>query len=183
MPITAAGFRTVAAIVSSRMRAVCNRVCCHELNPETDRSRARMMRLCALCEGCLSSRTSRVCGHEQFILRSLSPPSPRPIRGHRNLPPGRGRACLDLNMMRNTLPPSLLQFAMPGFQQAGDRLNLLRLFHRVHTDLTSELTGDTGWWYLPDRFGGVLVDAFTELLEHFHGGVQLDGGGFLHNHY
>ena len=69
---------------------------------------------------------------------------------------------------------------MPGFQQAGDCLNLLRLFHRVHTDLTCELTGDTGWWYLPDRFGGVLVDAFTELLEHIHGGAQLDGGGFLH---
>jgi hypothetical protein len=29
----------------------------------------------------------------------------------------------------------------------------------------------------------VLVDAFTELLKHFHGGAQLDGGGFLHNHY
>jgi hypothetical protein len=26
----------------------------------------------------------------------------------------------------------------------------------------------------------VLIDAFTELLEHFHGGAQLDGRGFLH---
>jgi len=44
MAIAAAGFRTIAAIASSRMRFVCNRVCCHELNPNTDRSRALSMR-------------------------------------------------------------------------------------------------------------------------------------------
>ena len=69
---------------------------------------------------------------------------------------------------------------MPGFQQPGDLSNLLCLLHRVRTDLASEQTVDTGRWYLPNRFGGVLVDAFTELLEHIHGGAQLDGGGFLH---
>jgi hypothetical protein len=26
----------------------------------------------------------------------------------------------------------------------------------------------------------MFVDAFTELLEHFHGGAQLGGCGFLH---
>jgi hypothetical protein len=74
----------------------------------------------------------------------------------------------------------MFQFTMPGFKQSGDLLNLLCLFHSVHTDLSRELTSDTGWWYLPDRLGGMLVDAFTELLEHFHGGAQLGGGGFLH---
>ena len=83
-------------------------------------------------------------------------------------------------MMRNTLPPSLLQFALPGFKQASDLANLLLLFHRVRTDLSGEQAVDTGRWYLPYRFGGVFEDAFTEFLEHFHGGAQLDGGGFLH---
>ncbi len=82
--------------------------------------------------------------------------------------------------MRNTLPPSLFQFTLPGFKQSSDLLNLLRLFHRVRTDLPSKQTVDTGWWYLPDGTGSVSVDAFTELLEHFHGGAQLGGGGFLH---
>ena len=69
---------------------------------------------------------------------------------------------------------------MPGFKQSSDLSNLLCLFHRVLTDLSRELAGETGRGNLPDRLGGVLVDAFTELLEHFHGGAQLGGGGYLH---
>ena len=69
---------------------------------------------------------------------------------------------------------------MPGFKQSSDLSNLLCLVHRVHTDLACELTSDTGWWYLPDGSGGVFIYAFTELLEHFHGGAQLGGGGFVH---
>ena len=69
---------------------------------------------------------------------------------------------------------------MPSFKQSSDLSNLLLLFHRVHTDLPGKLTVDTGWWYLPDGTGGVFIDTFTELLEHFHGGAQLDGGGLLH---
>jgi hypothetical protein len=180
MAIAAAGFRTFVAIASSRMRAVCKRICCHELNVSVDRLWMLKTRLCALCEGCSSSRTGRVCGQEQYILRSHPLPCPRPTRGHENLVLTRGRACPVLNMMRNTLPPSMFQFTMPGFKQSSDLLNLLRLVHCVHTDLSCELTGYTGWWYLPDRSGGVFVDAFTELLEHFHGDAQLGGGGFLH---
>ena len=69
---------------------------------------------------------------------------------------------------------------MPGFKQSSDLSNLLRLLHRVRTDLSGEQAVDTRRWYLPDRSGGVFVDAFTELLEHFHGGADLGGGGFLH---
>ena len=83
-------------------------------------------------------------------------------------------------MMRNTLPPSLFQFTLPGFKQSSDLSNLLGLLHRVHTDLAGKLTTDTGWWYLPGGSDSVLIDAFIELLEHFHGGAQLDGRGFLH---
>jgi hypothetical protein len=70
---------------------------------------------------------------------------------------------------------------MPGFKQASDLSNLLRLFHRVRTDLSGEQAIDTGRWYLPDGTGGVFVDAFTELLEHFHGGVDLRSGRGLHD--
>ena len=180
MAFADAGSRTVTAVTSSRMRAVCDPARWHELNVNMDCSRARITRLCGLRGGCLSSWISRVCGHEQFIFRRLPLPSPRPIRGHKNLPPGRGRACLVLNMVRNTLPPSLFQFALPGFKKPSDLLNLPCLFHRALTDLSRELTSDTGWWYLPDRSGGVVVDAFTELLEHFHGDAQLGGVWFLH---
>ena len=83
-------------------------------------------------------------------------------------------------MMRNTLPSSLFQFNLPGLKQSSDLLNLLGLLHRVHTDLAGELAADIGWWYLPGGSDGVLIDPFTELLEHFHGGAQLDGRGFLH---
>ena len=72
---------------------------------------------------------------------------------------------------------------MPGFKQASDLVNLLRLLHRVRTDLSRELTVDTGGWYLPNGTGGVLVDAFTELLEHFNGSVNLGGGWCLHGGY
>ena len=74
----------------------------------------------------------------------------------------------------------MVQFTVPGFEQAGDLLNLLGLLHRVRTDLTGELTVDTGRWYLPDGSGGVFIDAFTELLEHFNGGDYLGGGRCLH---
>lgn len=77
----------------------------------------------------------------------------------------------------------MFQFTVPGFKQAGDLLNLLGLFHRVRTDLSGELTVDTGGWYLPDGSGGMFIDAFTELLEHFHGGFYLGRGGCLHVGY
>ena len=77
-------------------------------------------------------------------------------------------------MLRNILPPSLLQFTVPGFKQSSDLSNLLCLFHRVHTDLSCELAVDTGRWYLADGTGSVLIDAFTELFEDFYGGADLD---------
>jgi len=74
----------------------------------------------------------------------------------------------------------MLQFTVPGFKQSGDPLNLLGLLHRVRTDLSCELAVETGGWYLPDGTGGVFIDAFTELLKHFNGGVYLGDGGCLH---
>ena len=69
---------------------------------------------------------------------------------------------------------------MPGFKQSGDLLNLLRLFHRVRTDLSGEVAVDTGRGYLPNGSGSVFIDAFTELFQDFNGSVYLGGGGCLH---
>jgi len=108
---------------------------------------------------------------------------PRRCAQHENLTNVRGRACPILHMLRNILPPSMFQFTVPGFKQAGDLLNLLGLLHRVRTDLSGELAVDAGRWYLPDGSGGVFINAFTELLEHFHGCVYLGGSGCLHGGY
>jgi len=86
-------------------------------------------------------------------------------------------------MMKNILPPSLFQFTAPGFKQSSDLSNLLRLFHRVRTNLSGELAVGTGRWYLPDGTGGVFVDAFTELFKDFHGGAYLGGCGCLHGRF
>ena len=71
---------------------------------------------------------------------------------------------------------------MPGFKQSSDLSNLLRLFHRVDTNLSSEQAVDTRRWYLSNRTGGVFIDAFTELFEDLNGGAYLDGCGCLHGH-
>ena len=70
---------------------------------------------------------------------------------------------------------------MPGLKQSVDFFYLVILLHRVHTDLSCELAGDTGWWNLSDGTHSVFVDAFTEFLKHFDGGADLDGGGCLHD--
>lgn len=74
----------------------------------------------------ISPRSSnwRVCGHRLMILRARPARTTRPIRGHKNVPNGRGRACLVLNMMRNTLSRLPNQFAAPTFQLRRDDLNL-----------------------------------------------------------
>ena len=72
---------------------------------------------------------------------------------------------------------------MPGFKEASDLLNLLRLLHRVYTDLSCKLAVDAGRRYLLNGMGGVLINAFTELFEDFNGGADLRGCGCLHDRY
>ena len=72
-------------------------------------------------------------------------------------------------MIRNILPPALLQFGLPGLKLSGDGFNLLRLLPRVHSNLSQQQSGLMRNGHLPDRFGGVFVDA----LKHFNGGADL----------
>ena len=65
---------------------------------------------------------------------------------------------------------------MPGLKLACDGFNLFGLFHRVDADLACELTGDMRQGDLADGPGGVLVDAFTEFLQHLDGGADLRWG-------
>ena len=84
-------------------------------------------------------------------------------------------------MIRNILPPALLQFGLPGLKLSGDGFNLRRLFPRVHSDLSQQQSGLMRAGHLSGGTGGVFVDALAELLKHFHGGADLDGGGCLHD--
>ena len=76
------------------------------------------------------SRTGHGHGRLAGLLRGHSASKPRPLRGLKNLPPGRSKACPVLNMMRNTLPPLLQQFITPGFQLRGDSFDACGLFNR-----------------------------------------------------
>ena len=70
---------------------------------------------------------------------------------------------------------------MPCLKLAGDGFNLLRLLPHVDIDLCQQLSGLMGAGHLANGLDGVLVDAFTELLKHFQGGANLEGGGCLHD--
>ena len=70
---------------------------------------------------------------------------------------------------------------MPGLKLSRDGFNLLRLFPRVHTDLSQQQSGLIGTGHLSDGMGSVFVDALTEFFKHFNGGSDLDGGGCLHD--
>ena len=70
---------------------------------------------------------------------------------------------------------------MPSLKLPGDGFNLLRLFPCVHSDLSEQQSGLMGTGHLPNGTGRVFFDAFAELLKHFNGSVDLDGGGCLHN--
>jgi hypothetical protein len=84
-------------------------------------------------------------------------------------------------MIRNILPPLPLQFTVPGLKLSSDGFNLLRLLPRVHCNLSQQQSGPMRTGHLPDGTGSVFFDAFAELLKHFNGGADLDGGGCLHD--
>ena len=118
----------VKAVENSRMWTVCCRTRGCGQNTDVGCSRTRMIRVHVLHWPCPCSWNCRVCGHELPILRGSSALTPRPIRGLKNLPPGRSKACPVSNMMRNTVPPLLHQFFAPLLQLRGNGLNSAGLF-------------------------------------------------------
>src|SRR5206468_200661 len=86
------------------------------LSADMDCSRTRIVCARAVVVDCSWSWICRVRGHERYILRGCLAYSPRLIRERSNLVKPRGRACPLLNMVRNTLPPLLLQLVPPAFQ-------------------------------------------------------------------
>lgn len=85
-----------------------------------------------------------------------------------------------LQMQMDMLFPLAFQFTVPRLKLAGDGFDFVGLLHRIHTDLTCKLAGNTNWRDLADGLDGVLVDAFAEFFEHLDGGADLGGGGRLH---
>ena len=134
--------RTVETVMRSRMRTVCDRVCGRGLNADMDSSRIRTNRVRGLFPTGMSLWTCQGCGHGTLISRGRSACSPRPIRGHRILVTSRGSACPMLNMLRNTLPPFLLQLVSPAFQLRHDGFDLGRLLDGVRFDTCGMLVAE-----------------------------------------
>ena len=122
--------RTFAARTRSRTWTDCGRGCGHGQNTVADWTRPRSWRGCGLVSDWTRSRTGHGHGQQAGRWRGHSASEPRPLRGLKNLPPGRSKACPVLNMMRNTLPPLLQQFITPGFQLRGDSFDACSLFNR-----------------------------------------------------
>jgi len=163
--------RPVKAVESSRMWTACCRIRGCGQNSDVDCSRTRMIRVHVLHWDCLCSWNCRVCGHEPPILRVRSAPTARPIRGRKNVPNGRGNACLVLNMMRNTLPPLLHQFFAPLFQLRGNGLNSAGLFDGGDFDAPGLVIVKR---CLPELHGGIgsaLIKPLAQFIQHLNGGA------------
>ena len=122
--------RTFAARTRSRTWTGCGRGCGHGQDTVTDWTRPRAWHGCGLVSDWTRSRTGHGHGQQAGRWRGHSATKPRPLRGLKNLPPGRSKACPVLNMMRNTLPPLFQQFITPGFQLRGDSFDACSLFNR-----------------------------------------------------
>jgi len=96
---------------------------------------------------------------------------PRLIRGNENLPPGRGRACPELNMIRNTLPPLMHQFVAPLLQLCGDGLNAGGLFDGSGFDTSSVVTGLVRLRQFDSRIGSLVVEMLAKHYQHLDGGA------------
>src|SRR2546426_1607098 len=134
--------RTVEIAMRSRMRTVCDRDRGRGLSADMDSSRTGTNRVRGLFPTGMSLWTCQGSGHGTLISRGCSACSPRTIRGHRILVTSRGSACPMLNMLRNTLPPFLLQLVSPAFQLRHDGFDLGRLLDRVHCDTCGMLVGE-----------------------------------------
>ena len=83
--------------------------------------------------------------------------------------------------MRNTLPPILEQLVSPVLQLRGEGLNANDLLGFQHFDSCGAVVAEMCVWQLNDHVGGVVVDVFTEFLEHLNCGANLGRRWCLHN--
>jgi hypothetical protein len=167
--------RTVETVMRSRMRTGCDRACWRGLSVDRNCSRTRKGCACALFVDCACSRICRVRGHERAILRGCLACSPRLIRGRRNLVKPRGRACPLLNMVRNTVPPRLLQLVPPALQLGHYGPEASDLFDGLPFDPRGIVVTQSRVRQLHQGVGTVVINALSELLQHFDGGAQLSG--------
>src|SRR5467141_3596154 len=148
----------------SRMRTVCNRACGRGLNADMDSSRTRTNRVRGLFPTRLSLWTCQGSGHGTLISRGCSACSPRPIRGHRILVTSRGSACPMLNMLRNILPPFLLQLVAPGFQLSYYGLDASNLFDGLRFDPRGRMVSASRVGQLYHDVRCVIINPFFEVL-------------------
>ena len=172
--------RTVETVMRSRMRTVCDRACGRGLSAEMDCSRTRIGCGCGLFVDCSRSRICRVRGHARSILRGCLAYLPRLIRGRRNLVKPRGNACPLLNMVRNTVPPRLLQLVPPAFQLGHYGLEASDLFDGLPFDPRGIVVTQSRGRQLHQGVVTVVINALFELLQHLDRSAQLSGCRCLH---
>jgi len=172
--------RTVETGTCSRMRPGCDRACVGGLNVDMDSSRTRINRVRGLFPTAPRSWTCRRSGHGSLIPRGHSACLPRLIRGRRSLVKPRGRACPLLNMVRNTVPPCLLQLVPPAFQLGHYGLEASDLFDGLPFDPRGMIVTQSRGRQLHQGVGTVVINALFELLQHLDRSAQLSGCRCLH---
>ncbi len=172
--------RTVETVMRSRMRTVCDRACGRGLSADMDCSRTRINRVRGLFPTGLRSWTCQGSGHGTEISRGRSACLPRLIRGRRNLVKSRGNAYIILNTLRNTLPVLLPQLVSPAFQLRHYGLEASNLLDRLPFDPRGIVVTQSRVRQLHQGVSSVLINALSELLQHFDCGAQLSGCRCLH---
>lgn len=177
----AAGSRIAETDACPCPRTIPCRVCGRGQNAIADWSRTWTARGCALCMVEPSSRTGCCRGRKSMMLRGWSVLTPRLIRGRRILVATRGKACPVLNVMRNTLPPLLVEFVTPFLQLRSHGLNPGDLFDAHHLSSRSYMSAESGFRQFDDEVRGVVIDVLTKTFEHLDGGSDLSGRRRVHN--
>src|SRR6266702_5496840 len=172
--------RTVETVMRSRMRTVCDRACGRGLSADMDCSRTRINRVRGLFPTGLRSWTCQGSGHGTEISRGRSACLPRLIRGRRSLVRSRGNAYIILNMVRNTVPPRLLQLVTPAFQLGHYGLEASDLFDGLPFDPNGIVVTQSRGRQLHQGVGTVVINALFELLQHLDRSAQLSGCRCLH---
>ena len=172
--------RTVETVMRLRMRKVCDRACARGLSADMDSSRTRINRVRGLFPTGLRSWTCQGSGHGTEISRGRSACLPRLIRGRGSLVRSRGNTCPVLKMVRNTLPPLLLQLVSPAFQLRHYGLEASNLLNGLPFDPRGMVVTQSRVRQLHQGVGSVLIKALSELLQHCDRGAQLSGCRCLH---
>src|SRR6266540_633677 len=172
--------RTVETVMRLRMRTVCDRACGRGLSADMDCSRTRINRVRGLFPTGLRSWTCQGSGHGTEISRGRSACLPRLIRGRRSLVRSRGNACPVLNMVRNTLPPLLLQLVSPAFQLRHYGLEASNLLNGLPFDPRGMVVTQSRVRQLHQGVVSVLINVILEPLQHFDGCAQLSGCRCFH---